>query len=64
VVTTEKPDWLVVRAATLSSGAAWAGAGAPFRTPEERIALTQTYAAEDTIEPSRGDQALVILHRR
>ena len=64
VVVSEKPDWLVVRAGTLASGAAWAGAGAPFRSPEERVALLQTYAAEDTVEPSRADQALVILRRR
>jgi hypothetical protein len=64
VVKSERPDWLVVRAGTLESGAAWAGAGAPFRSAEERVALLQTYAAEDTVEPSRADQALVILHRR
>ena len=64
VVRTERPDWLVVRAGTLSSGNAWAGVGAPFRSPEERMALMQTYAAEDTVEPSRADMALVILHRR
>jgi hypothetical protein len=64
VVVSEKPDWLVVRAGTLSSGAAWAGAGAPFRSDEERLALLQTYAAEDTVEPTRADQALVVLRRR
>lgn len=64
VVTMEKPDWLVIRLGTLASGNAWAGAGAPFRSPEERLSLMQTYAAEDTIEPSRGDQALVVMHRR
>ncbi|MGH7741398.1 MAG: hypothetical protein ACRENS_05185 [Candidatus Eiseniibacteriota bacterium] len=64
VVSMERPDWLVVRAGTLASGAAFAGAGAPFRSAEERLALMQTYAADDTIEPSRADQALVILHRR
>lgn len=64
VVTSEKPDWLVVRAGTLASGAAWAGAGAPFRSVEERVALLETYAAVDTIEPTRADQALVILRRR
>lgn len=64
VVTTEKPDWLVVRGGTLSSGAAFAGTGAPFRSAEERVALLQSYAFEDSIEPSRGDQALLILHRR
>jgi len=64
VVTMEKPEWLVVRLGTLASGAAWAGTGAPFRSPQERLSLIETYAAEDTIEPSRGDQALVVMHRR
>ena len=64
VVVSEKPDWLVVRAGTLESGAAWAGAGAPFRSAQERLSLLETYAAVDTVEPSRADQALVILKRR
>jgi hypothetical protein len=64
VVNSERPDWLVVRAGMLASGTAFAGAGAPFRSAEDRLALLQTYSAADTVEPSRADQALVILQRR
>ena len=56
VVTSEKPDWLVVRARHAGERRrAFAGAGAPFRSVRERVALlgpTRPYA----IEPTRADR--------
>jgi hypothetical protein len=64
VVVAQRPDWLVTRRIMMASGEAWAGVGAPFRSPEERAALLQHYAVVDTVAPGRGMQALLILHRR
>jgi arabinofuranosyltransferase len=52
VVRRSHPDWLVVRAAVLESGEAFAGAGAPFRSGAERDAVLADYALE--APPSRG----------
>jgi hypothetical protein len=64
IVNTERPDWLITRAGTLSTGTAWAGAGAPFRGPSEQRDLLAAYDVVDTVVAARGPQALLILHRR
>src|SRR5260221_10072890 len=51
VVARERPDWLVTRRIMISSGEAWAGVGAPFRSAGERAALLQQYAVVDTVAP-------------
>jgi hypothetical protein len=63
-VNRERPDWLIARQATLVAGTAWAGAGAPFRGPEEQRNLLAAYDVVDTVVADRGAQALLILHRR
>ncbi len=42
-VLAESPDYLVVRPGQLEGNQAWAGRGAPFRTPAERDAVLQSY---------------------
>jgi hypothetical protein len=64
VVRERKPDWLLSRRAVLVRNAAFAGAGQPFRSLEERDRLLADYrvaAAQDTL---LGDQAWVIYQRR
>jgi hypothetical protein len=64
VVEAERPDWIVIRRGVLAGGAAYAGAGAPFRSPAEREALFAGFVRDTVIdEPAAGDNALVILQR-
>ena len=62
VVRAEKPDWLVVRSDVLASGAAFAGAGAPFRSAAERDQVLAGYAAIPASD--FGGRDLVVLRRR
>jgi hypothetical protein len=64
VVSRERPDWLVVRRGLMRGGRAFAGAGAPFRTPEERDALFSAFAVETVTDTLAGDNALLVLSRR
>lgn len=64
VVSQERPDWLVVRRGLMTGGRAFAGAGAPFRTPEERAALFSGYTVETVTDTLAGDNALLVLSRR
>ena len=60
----ERPDWIVLRRDALTGGDAFAGAGAPFRTPEERDTLFSRYAQATIVdEQVGGGNALVILRR-
>lgn len=60
----ERPDWIVIRRAALTGGAAFAGAGAPFRSPAERDALFARYAQATVVdEQAAGPNALVVLRR-
>jgi hypothetical protein len=64
VAAAERPDWIVVRRAALSGDAAFAGAGAPFRTPAERDSLFARYAQDTVIdEQAARENALVVLER-
>jgi hypothetical protein len=63
IVTSERPEWLVVRYGTYRSGAAFAGVGAPFRGVAERDALFARYRPVAGGEAGSSDQALVILRR-
>lgn len=64
VVDGERPDWIVIRRAALAGSAAFAGAGAPFRSPEERSALFTRYAQSTIVdEKAAGENALVVLRR-
>ena len=62
VVAAQKPNWLVVRSDVLASGAAFAGAGAPFRSAAERDRLLADYTAIPASD--FGGRDLVVLQRR
>jgi len=63
VVAAEQPEWLVVRRSVLRSGAAYVGAGAPFRSDSERDALARRYHVVAVFNEEAGDQALEVLTR-
>ena len=64
VANRERPEWIVIRRAALAGGTAFAGAGAPFRSPAERDALFARYAQTTIVdEQAGGENALVILQR-
>lgn len=64
VAEAERPDWIVIRRAALTGTAAFAGAGAPFRSSAERDALFARYAQTTIVdEEAAGENALVILQR-
>jgi arabinofuranosyltransferase len=59
------PDWIVIRRGVLGGTAAFAGAGAPFRSAAERDSLFAGYVRMAALdEAASGDNALVILRRR
>jgi len=62
VVEREQPEWLVVRPEVLERGVAFAGAGAPFRSTEQRDALLQRYRLERPARPGTG-QVLAVYRR-
>jgi hypothetical protein len=64
VVTTERPEWIVVRAGVMRSGEAFAGAGAPFRDAAERDRVMAVYNIESRVGNGTDDATLVILRRR
>jgi arabinofuranosyltransferase len=64
IVASERPDWLVVRRGVLRSGAGFAGAGAPFRSPAERDTLFAGYEMATVVDDVSGDAAMVVFHRR
>lgn len=59
----EHPDWIVVRRGFLRANVAFAGAGAPFRDPEERARVFSAFSPVAVMDSSAGDQALVVLRR-
>ena len=61
VVRAERPDWLVVRSLVIRKGQIFAGAGGPFRSPEEREALLAGYKPATSF--GDGDQAIEVLER-
>ena len=63
VVAREHPDWLVVRRTFLRSGEAWAGAGAPFRSAEERDSVLARYQTVSGTDEEAGDLSLAVLRR-
>ncbi|OGF15265.1 MAG: hypothetical protein A2W00_06665 [Candidatus Eisenbacteria bacterium RBG_16_71_46] len=63
IALSERPEWLVVRRGVLREGAAFAGAGAPFRSGAERDSLLAHYRVEDAVGGSAGDQQLLIMRR-
>lgn len=61
----ERPDWIVLRRGQFEGGQAFAGRGAPFRTPAERDSLFARYLTVAVVDAeTSGANALVILHRR
>ena len=63
VLAADRPDWLVVRYGLLTHGAAFAGAGAPFRDESERNSALSGYQVVAMGDSTAGDQDLVILRR-
>lgn len=63
VVQASKPDWLVVRRTVVEHGTAFAGAGAPFRSPAERDTLLSGYEKVQEEDAESGGNALWIYHR-
>jgi len=63
VLSSARPDWLVVRAGLLNRGTAFAGAGAPFRSEAEMHAALAMYQVVAMGYSVAGDQNLVILRR-
>jgi hypothetical protein len=65
LVDAERPEWLVVRLGVIRSGQAFAGAGAPFRSADERDALFAGYERMAVLDEAvAGDNALAVLRRR
>jgi hypothetical protein len=65
VATGSRPDWIVIRRGVLTGTAPFAGAGAPFRSTDERDALFAGYERMAVLdEAASGDNALVVLRRR
>jgi hypothetical protein len=59
----ERPDWIVMRRGVLTSGAGFAGSGAPFRAPAERDSLLARFEVATRIDEIAGDGSLVVLRR-
>lgn len=59
----ERPEWLVVRRGMLERGAAFAGAGAPFRSQAERDSLLARYTPRTVVDEPSGENALVVMRR-
>ncbi|HEY2954598.1 MAG TPA: hypothetical protein VGK89_05065 [Candidatus Eisenbacteria bacterium] len=59
----ERPDWLVVRRTFLTSGEAFAGAGAPFRNPAERDSVLGRFRTVTGTAEEAGDLSMVVLRR-
>jgi arabinofuranosyltransferase len=55
IATRERPDWLVIRKSVLEQDGAFAGRGAPFRSPAERDSLFARYQRDFNSDPGRGD---------
>ncbi|HET9328550.1 MAG TPA: hypothetical protein VFQ05_17420 [Candidatus Eisenbacteria bacterium] len=64
VVSRERPDWLVVRRGVVTGGQAFAGAGAPFRSAEERAAVFGAYTTEAVADTVAGANMLLVMSRR
>jgi len=64
IAAAERPDWIVIRRVALADTAAFARAGAPFRSAAERDTLFSHYDGAAIVdEQTKGESALVILQR-
>jgi len=59
-----RPEWLVVRAGLVRSGEAFTGAGAPFRSPGERLRALAAYDTAAVGDTTAGEENLLVLRRR
>jgi hypothetical protein len=60
----QRPEWLVVRAALLRRGEAFTGQGAPFRSAQERLSALAAYDTAAIADTTAGDDNFFILRRR
>lgn len=59
-----RPEWLVIRAALMRRGEAFTGAGAPFRSLEERLTALAAYDTAAVGDTTAGDDNFLVLVRR
>lgn len=55
IVASRKPDWIVIRRSAREASAAFAGAGAPFRSAAEQAAVFAAYERVHVADPGRSD---------
>jgi hypothetical protein len=63
LVSRERPEWLLSRRGVLLRNAAFAGAGQPFRSDEERDRTLADYTVAAAQDTSIGDAAWLVLRR-
>jgi hypothetical protein len=64
LLASKHPEWLVVRAGLVRRGEAFTGAGAPFRSYEERLASLAAYDTAAVGDTTAGDENYLVLLRR
>lgn len=60
----KRPEWLVVRSALIRRGEAFTGAGAPFRSLEERVVALAAYDTAAVGDSTAGDDNFLVLVRK
>ena len=60
----QRPEWLVVRSVLVSRGEAFTGAGAPFRSAEERFTALAAYDTAAVGQANAGPDNFLVLVRR
>jgi hypothetical protein len=64
LLASKRPEWLVVRAGLVRRGEAFTGAGAPFRSLEERLSALAAYDTAAVGDTTAGEENLLVLVRR
>jgi hypothetical protein len=64
LLASKRPEWLVVRAGLVRRGEAFTGAGAPFRSLEERLAALAEYDTSAVGDTTAGDENFLVLKRK
>lgn len=64
MLASKHPEWLVVRAGLVRRGEAFTGAGAPFRSFEERVISLAAYDTAAVGDTTAGDENFLVLLRK